>query len=291
MTNKIFITAEFCCNHMGDISIAKEMIDTLAVQDDKIDIIKFQKRTPKLILSKEQYAAPHPDSKNSYGKTYGEHREFLELSIEEHRQLKQYLEEKGFIYSSSVFDKNSLEEILSLNPRIIKFGASNNTDTKLIKYLTEHYDGEIHISMGCITRDEERQIIKAIEKKIGNVVLYACTSAYPTPVGNICLLEISRIKQEYGNAIKAIGFSGHHIGIYQDIAALALGATYFERHFTLNKSFKGTDHKISLEVSELNELVRAIRTVNKDLIYKPDSYLKCEEYVRETMKQINLLEE
>ncbi len=292
MNRKIFVTAEFCCNHMGSMEVAKNMIDSLAAQDEqyRVDIIKFQKRTPKLLLSEEKYNAPHPKPENSYGRTYGEHREFLEFSLAEHKELKEYIESKNLIYSSSVFDRQAMEDILSLNPKIIKIGGSNNTDLRLLKDLVNVYDGEIHVSLGCITREEERQIIKVLEKKFGNVVLYACTSAYPAKVGEVCLLEVSKLKKEYGNYVKAIGFSGHHDGINQDIAALALGATYFERHFTLNKNNKGTDHKISLEPQEFYKLVKTLKDVQKDLTYKPESILECEKYVRENLKQITKLD-
>ena len=290
--NKIYVTAEFCCNHMGSMDFAKKMIDTLASQkdDERVDIIKFQKRTPKLILSEEKYNAPHPNPENSFGRTYGEHREFLEFSVEQHRELKEYIESKNLIYASSVFDKNAFEELLTLNPVLMKIGGSNNTDLKLLKHIADVYDGEIHVSLGCTTREEERKILDALEKKIGNVILYACTSSYPALTGDICLLEVKKLKDEYGKYVKGIGFSGHHFGIYPDIAALALGATYFERHYTLDKTLKGTDQKISLDVLEFNQLVKALNDVNKDLTYKPSTILDCEQYVRDRMKQVSYLE-
>ena len=288
MVENIHISAELCCNHMVDFSVAKNMIDTLAKQEksEQVNIIKFQKRTPKMLLTPEKYNAPHPNPSNSFGQTYGEHREYLEFSIEQHKELKDYVESKGFTYSASAFDRNSLEELLSLNPKMIKIGGSNNTDFGLLKYLASVYDGQIHISLGCITREEEKKIVQSVEDKIGNVVLYACTNAYPAKAGEICLLEIPRIKKEYGKDILAVGFSGHHLGIYQDIGALALGAQYFERHFTLNKNYKGTDQKISLEIQEITELVRALNLVNQDLIYKNGQVLECEQYVRQNLKQI-----
>ncbi len=288
----IQITAEFCCNHMGDLNVAKNMIDALATADEKarVNIIKFQKRTPKELLTPEKYNAPHSNPKNSYGNTYGEHREFLEFSREQHKELKEYCEQNGFIYSSSVFDKTALLEILSLNPKIIKIGSANNTDLRLLDYLVKNYDGEIHISLGCITREEEQKIIKVINEKIENVVLYACTSAYPPKKGELCLMEVRRLKEKYGNVVKGIGFSGHHKGFYPDIAALALGATYFERHFTLNKKFKGTDHKISLTTEEISKLVKILKNINSELRYRPDGILNCEKYVRKNLKQITELE-
>jgi sialic acid synthase len=109
------IIAEIGCNHKGDMQIAKEMITTAAIFC-KVDVIKFQKRTPKELLSPAEYDAPHPNPENAYGKTYGEHREFLELDLDQHKQLKNWCEELGVTYSSSVWDLTSAKEIASLNP-------------------------------------------------------------------------------------------------------------------------------------------------------------------------------
>ena len=107
------IIAEIGCNHKGDINIAKEMIE-IAATYCKVDIVKFQKRCNKELLTPEEYNAPHPNPDNSYGKTYGEHREFLEFTLEQHRQLKAWCEEYGIVYSTSVWDLTSAKEITSL---------------------------------------------------------------------------------------------------------------------------------------------------------------------------------
>lgn len=283
MYNKITLIAELCCNHMGSIEIAKQMIDTLAgfPKEYKLDVIKFQKRTPKLILSKEEYNTPHPNIKNAFGKTYGLHREFLEFSIEQHAELKKYCEDKGFKYSSSAFDMQSAKEVLSLKPEMIKISAANNTDYDFLKYIDDNFDGEIHISLGITTKSEEDKIFESIKNNRKNLILYACTTAYPVPSGSICLLEIKRLKEKFGNDIKGIGFSGHHLGIVQDIAAIALGATYIERHFTLDKTFKGTDQSISLNAEEFLELSKNIKLVNEDLKLKETDILEVERDIRE----------
>lgn len=280
------IIAELCCNHQGNFETAKLMIDKLAEfpVGYKVDVIKFQKRTPKLILSKEEYNKPHPNPKNAFGATYGLHKEALEFTIEQHRELKKYCEDKGFIYSASVFDINSLKEVLSLNPELIKISSANNNDYELLKYLDENFNGEVHISLGMTTREEEMRILESIKNNRKNLVFFACTSAYPTKEDDICLLEVQRLKETYGNEIKTVGFSGHHLGIVPDIGAVVLGAKYIERHFTLDKNMKGTDQYFSLEPEEMLKLVQNIRSAKKTLTYKSSEVLAVEQDVRKRLK-------
>ncbi|MDY3112769.1 MAG: N-acetylneuraminate synthase family protein, partial [Helicobacter sp.] len=127
------IIAEIGCNHKGDFNIAKELI--LLAKNAGAKIVKFQKRNNKELLSKEQYNAPHPNPINSYGKTYGEHREFLEFSLEQHKALKEFCEQIGVIYSTSVWDSTSALEIISLNPAFIKVPSACNTNYELLKIL------------------------------------------------------------------------------------------------------------------------------------------------------------
>lgn len=286
MDRRTKIVAEVCCNHMGSFETAKKMIDELSYFPDefRIDVIKFQKRKPSKILTVEEYNAPHPNPKNAYGNTYGEHREYLEFSIDEHRELKKYCEDKGFIYSSSVFDFDSAREILSLKPKMIKISSANNNDYELLKYIDENFDGEIHVSLGMTTKEEESKIFDSIVKNRKNMVFYACTSAYPVADEDVCLLEIKRLKEVYGDEIKAVGFSGHHIGNVHDISAVTLGAEYIERHYTLDKNSKGTDHFFSLVPSEFLELSKAVRSVEKGLCYKQSDILDSESDIRRRLK-------
>lgn len=285
MNRKFTIIAEIGTNHMGDINLATQMIDKLSTFPipNNVQIIKFQKRTPKEILTQEEYNSLHPNPKNSFGKTYGLHREYLEFTIEQHKLLKQYCENHNFIYSTSIFDKTSAKEILSIKPKIIKLSSANNTDYDLIKYLNDNYDGELHISLGMTTRKEEEKIINTVRNK-NKLVLFACTSAYPTEYKDTCLLEIQRLKQTYKNEVKAIGFSAHHIGIIPDIAAATLGAEYIERHFTLNKNFKGTDQPISLNPDEMLELCKNLNIISETLTLKPKEILDVELEIRNRLK-------
>lgn len=164
------VIAEIGCNHKGDMSIAKELIMTAATYC-KADVVKFQKRCNKELLSPEEYNAPHPHPENSYGKTYGEHREFLEFDLEQHRQLKEWCEEYGIEYSTSVWDVTSAKEICTLNPNLIKVPSACNLNKKLLEYLCDNFGGEIHLSFGMTTREEEEEIISFLRQRVGIKIL------------------------------------------------------------------------------------------------------------------------
>ncbi|MGQ1947082.1 N-acetylneuraminate synthase family protein [Geofilum sp. OHC36d9] len=272
------IIAEIGCNHKGDMAIAKVMITTAAIFC-KADVIKFQKRTPKELLSETEYNSPHPNPENSYGSTYGAHREFLELNIEQHKLLKAWCEELGVTYSCSVWNMTSAKEIASLNPKLIKIPSACNLKFEMLQYLCENYPGEIHISFGMTTHEEEERIVTFFKKynRANDLVIYSCTSGYPVAFDDVCLYEITRLKQTFEKRVKKIGFSGHHLGIATDIAAITLGAEWIERHFTLDRTWKGTDHAASLEPDGMRRLVRDIRNVYKTFSYKDHEILDIEE--------------
>lgn len=279
------VIAEIGCNHKGDMGIAKELIKVAKIYCNA-DVVKLQKRNNRELLTEEQYNAPHPNPANSYGDTYGAHREFLEFTAEQHRELKKYCEELGIVYSTSVWDLTSAKEIASLNPELIKIPSACNNHYEMLGWLCEHYKGEIHVSTGMTSQKEIETLVKFFESKgrAKDVVLYACTSGYPVPFEDVCLLEITRLKELYGNRAKEIGFSGHHLGIAVDVAAYTLGATWVERHYTLDRTWKGTDHAASLEPEGLRRLVRDLKAVNKALTYKKEDVLDIEKVQREKLK-------
>ena len=157
------IIAEIGCNHKGDFKIAKNMIK-VAAKECCIDVIKFQKRNNMKLLGAEGYNQPHPVPTNSYGNTYGEHRDFLEFDIEQHRELKKYCENLGVIYSVSVWDIISTKEVVELNPEFIKIPSATNLNFEIHEYLAKNYKGKIHISMGMTTFEEIKSIIDFYER-------------------------------------------------------------------------------------------------------------------------------
>ena len=238
-------------------------------------------------LTSEEYNAPHPHPENSYGQTYGTHREFLEFDLDQHRQLKRWCEELGIVYSTSVWDVTSAKEICTLHPDLIKVPSACNLNKGLLQYLCDNFEGEIHLSFGMTTKDEEVEIIDFFEanKRNKDLVIYNCTSGYPVPFEDICLLELVRLREEYADRVKTIGFSGHHLGIAVDSAAVALGAEWIERHYTLDRTWKGTDHAASLEPDGVRKLVRDCRAVAKALTYKQQDILDIESVQRNKLKK------
>ncbi|MGE9270121.1 MAG: N-acetylneuraminate synthase family protein [Verrucomicrobiales bacterium] len=278
--------AEIGCNHKGDMETAKELIQ-VAAYFCKADVAKFQKRTPRELLSEEEYEAPHPNPIHAYGKTYGEHREYLEMSLDQHKELKKWCEDSGVVYSTSVWDNTSAKEIMTLEPELIKIPSACNLNFEMLEILCDGYQGELHLSFGMTTREEEEEIVKLLESKgaANRTVLYSCTSGYPVDFEDICLLEITRLRNAFEDRVKAIGFSGHHLGIAADVAAMTLGATWVERHFTLDRTWKGTDHSASLEPDGFRKLVRDLKNVSMALASKKEEILDCEKIQRAKLKR------
>ncbi len=237
-------------------------------------------------MTLEQYNEPHPNKVNSYGATYGEHREFLEFNLIQHKELKIFAENLGLIYSTSVWDTTSAIEIISLNPILIKVPSACNNNFDMLKVLRDTYSGEVHISFGMTTKMEEEEIVSFFEdsNQAHRLTIYACTSGYPVAFEEVCMLEINRISDKFKNRVKAIGFSGHHLGIAIDIAAYALGASYIERHFTLDRTWKGTDHSASLEPTGLRKLARDLDATYKSLSFKASDILSVEQIQRDKLK-------
>ena len=268
------------------MAIAKELLKIAFMQG--ADYAKFQKRNPKELLTKEQYDAPHPNPRNSYGETYGEHREFLEFSVEQHRELKAYCDELGLGYSCSVWDTTSAKEIVSLKPDLIKVGSPSNQHFEMQAVLRDEYAGDVHISTGMTTKDEVEKIVSFWEQGKGNakerVILYNCTSGYPVPFQDVCMLELKLLRERFAGRVRGFGFSGHHLGISVDIAAYALGATWNERHFTKDRTWKGTDHAASLEPAGLNKLCRDLKAAWQCMSYKKTDILPLEAAQRAKLK-------
>ncbi|KVV15884.1 N-acetylneuraminate synthase family protein [Flavobacterium sp. TAB 87] len=287
MTNykKPYVIAEIGCNHKGDLAIAKELVQIAKIFCNA-DAVKFQKRNNRELLTAEQYNAPHPNASNSYGETYGAHREYLEFTVAQHTTLKQYCDEIGIVYSSSVWDTTSAKEIASLQPEFIKIPSACNNNYEMLSWLCDNYTGELHISTGMTTKNETEDLVNFFIEKNRNqdLVLYNCTSGYPVPFEDVCLLDINLLSEKYANKVKHIGFSGHHLGIAVDIAAFTLGANIIERHYTIDRTWKGTDHAASLEPMGLRKLTRDLNAVYQALSFKKTDILPIEQVQRDKLK-------
>ena len=281
---KPIIVAEIGCNHMGELDIAYKLIDL--AKKAGADYAKFQKRNNKTLLTEEEYNTPHPNPANSYGSTYGKHRERLEFDIETHFKIKKYCESIGIGYSVSVWDIVSAKEVVELNPEYIKIPSAMNNHYELLSYLADNFSGQIHISTGMTYRKELEKLKNLFKKKnkLKNLVIYSCTSGYPIEANEVCLMEFFNLKDIFKNDIQDYAFSGHHKGVAIDLAAYTLGATWIERHFTKDRTWKGTDHAASLEPHGLFKLVRDLNNTYKALQFKPDELLEIEKPQRKKLK-------
>ncbi len=290
------LIAEIGCNHGGDVAVAKRMIDVICTYCTELfdaegrvapPIIKSQKRTPKELLSPDEYAAPHPVARHAFGPTYGAHREALELTRDEHQELQAHAKALGAIYTCSVWDLTAAQEMASLYPPFLKIPSACNLDFRMLQKLLGIYEGDIHISLGMTTPDEIETIVSFVERLGASkrTVLYACTSGYPVGFGEMYLHELTRLQRVYGHRVKAVGFSGHHLGIAADMAAVTLGAAYLERHFTLNRTWKGTDHAASLEPDGLRKLIRDVRNTELALRPRPTEMPAVEHVQRAKLKR------
>jgi len=279
------VVAEIGCNHMGKMDIAKELID-LAAQSGA-GYVKFQKRDNKELLTEDQYNAPHPVPENSYGDTYGEHREFLEFDVMQNKELKEYCDSLGIVYSTSVWDVPSAKEMITFKPEFLKVPSACNNNFDMLKVLRDEYQGQVQLSVGMTTKNEIEEIVSFFEETNqakNRLLIYSCTSGYPVPAKDVALLEINWLYNNYGDRVSEIGFSGHHLGINLDVAAYTLGARWIERHFTKDKAWKGTDHGASLNASELSNLVMSLDEVHESLHYKDSDILTIEQVQRDKLK-------
>ena len=210
MNNKCKIVSELCANHIGSIEICKEMI--LQSKLAGADFIKLQKRD--LTNYPKKWDGIY-NSENSFGTTYIEHRRYLEFSIEQHKELKEYAESINIDYSTSVWDIESARQIKELKPKYIKIPSACNNDYELIGYCLKHYS-KVHVSLGMATKNERNTLLNYLKDYKNKVVIYWTTSTYPSKFEELFLLVIKNIKEQGFVA----GFSGHHSGIAADISAL-----------------------------------------------------------------------
>jgi sialic acid synthase len=260
----IKIIAEIGCIHIGNLSRAKKLAKLAKIAG--ADVLKTQKRNPHLSVKRELWDQPHPNKMFAYGNTYLEHRVNCELSIEEHSELKKYCEDINIEYSTSVWDIDSAQQIIELNPKFIKIPSACNNDIDLLNLLLNNYNGDIHISFGMSTKQEREKIYNLLIPIKNRIVAYHCTSEYPVPFERLYLKEISNLCELFPR----VGFSNHGFGIATEIAAYTLGCTYFERHFCDDRCFPHTDAAASLEPQGLSKLVRDLYAIEKSLKNKPD---------------------
>jgi sialic acid synthase len=255
-----YFIAEIGQNHQGDINIAKKMVDSL--KNLPVNCIKTAKRDIDTCLSEEQKVMIY-NNPNSFGRTYYEHRKALELSHDHFIELKNYVEDAGFDFISSFTDKNSLDFLCEIGISGLKIASQRTSDIELLQQTAETKLPVI-LSTGMSSLkdiDTAVNILKANKE----LHLLQCTSTYPCPEEDLNLNVIPTYKDRYNQSINTVGFSGHHVGVASDIAAYMLGAEIIERHYTLDRTMKGTDHPGSLEKRGLEYVLNYIDQVNRAL--------------------------
>ena len=281
------LIAEIGCNHQGRMDVAMAMIDS-AARTGAVKYVKFQKRNPKQSLSSEKFRQPHPNPAQSFGDTYGEHRERLEFSALEHRDLKLHCEARGLQYACSVWDLDSAEQIISLNPDYIKIPSAANLNFELLDFVAQSFSGPIHISLGMTTALEVLEIERFLVRRdcLSRTIFYACTSEYPAPPEHCHLLEIPRLINRFQGRAAGVGYSGHHLGTTLDIVAFTLGARWIERHFTLDRSLKGSDQAISLLPVDFMALDRSLQEAYLALTHRGSQFSDSELAQRQKLKDL-----
>lgn len=265
-----YIIGEIGQNHNGSVDIAKLIIDAAArpVKDDlfqmelpRMDAVKLTKRDLNQELSASQmnreYNSPH-----SFGKTYGEHRQKLELSDEQHFELYQYAKSLGLDFVETLCAKGCLSMTKYFMPDRLKVASRDLTNLPLLSALAETQI-PIILSTGMGGFAEIDRAIEAIQRYHNNISVLHCVSEYPTHPDNANLLSIKALQKRYPDL--TVGYSDHTVGISAPVSAVALGAKILEKHITLDRRMKGTDQAGSLGVDGIHRMVRDIRLMERSL--------------------------
>lgn len=259
MMKHVFIIAEAGVNHNGSIELAKKLIDVAA--DAGADAVKFQSFKAEKLVTKEARKAEYQIE------TTGEESQFqmikkLELDYEKHEELMNYAEEKGIMFLSSPFDLESIELLKKLDIEIFKVPSGEITNLPYLKAMAET-GKKIVLSTGMSNLSDVESALRVLrESGASDITVLHCNTEYPTPMKDVNLKAMLTLK----DAFKVrVGFSDHTLGVEVLIAAVALGAEIIEKHFTLDKTMEGPDHRASLEPDELKLMVQSIRNIEKAL--------------------------
>ena len=250
-----FVIAEIGNNHQGDLQKAKEMFK--AAKDCGVDAVKLQKRDNKSLLTRAAYNKSY-DNENSFGATYGEHREALEFGKTEYVELQKYAKELGLTFFSTAFDFNSADFLAELDMPLYKVASGDLKNTPLLKHIAKIGKPMI-ISTGGGTMEDVQRAYDAIMPINSQLSILQCTASYPAEPEDLNLRVITTYREKFPDVI--VGLSDHENGIAMALAAYVLGSRMVEQHFTLNHTWKGTDHAFSLEPIGMRKLVRDLRRV------------------------------
>mgnify|MGYP002725455634 CR=1 FL=1 len=250
-----YIIAEIGINHQGDVNIAKQLIKEAALAG--ADAAKFQKRSIRRILTHEGLEMPY-ENRNSFGKTYGEHKRALELTESDYTELMTYAKECHIDFIASGWDEESIDFLDDLGVAFFKMASADLTNIPLLTH-TARKNKPMVLSTGMADLAMVKTAVDAVLPLNQQLAILQCTSTYPSAFDEINLAVLNTFKQDFPDLV--IGYSGHELGIAISEAAVALGAKIIERHFTLDRTMKGGDHAASLEPGGFSKLVRDIRHI------------------------------
>lgn len=258
---RVIIIAEAGVNHNGDINKAMQLIDKAV--EASVDYIKFQTFKTELCISKNAVKADYQiENTQNSSESQLEMVKKLELSFDQFVELEKYCEQKNIKFLSTGFDSESLTFLAQLGVTIAKIPSGEITNLPYLRQVASLFP-EVILSTGMATIDEIKDAVKVLTDNgvsKDKITILHCNTEYPTPMEDVNLKAMLHIKRELG---LPIGYSDHTLGIEVPIAAVALGATVIEKHFTLDKTLPGPDHKASLEPNELKAMVSAIRNIEK----------------------------
>lgn len=258
--SQCFIIAEICHNHQGSVELARKMIVEAAKCG--AHAVKLQKRSNRDLFTLEMYNRPY-DSENSFGATYGEHREALEFGEKEYLELKEYAEGLGLVFFATPFDIQSVEFLERVGVPAYKVASACITDTPLLERIGKT-GKPVFLSTGTSNEEDVDRAYSVLKKSGSPLCLLHCVAAYPMMnYKEANLKAISTMKTRYPDAL--IGFSSHESGIVLPVVAYMLGARVVEKHFTLNRAMKGTDQHFSLEPQGLEKMARDLSRIYESL--------------------------
>ena len=253
--NKIYVVAEIGHNHRGSIEEAKQLFNEAKAAG--ANAVKLQKRDNKSLYTKKFYNQIY-DNPNSYGETYGKHREALEFDFDQYKELQNYAKDIGIDFFATPFDLKSLDFLEKLNMPAYKIASADLTNSPLQEEIAK-LSKPIFLSTGGGTMDDIKRAANLILKHNNKLSILHCTASYPAKLEDMNLSIITTLKKEFKDL--RIGLSDHENGIDAGVIAYMLGARVFEKHFTLSHANKGTDHPFSLEPIGLVKFIRNIKRI------------------------------
>jgi N-acetylneuraminate synthase/sialic acid synthase len=250
-----YVIAEIGHNHQGKLETAKEMFKI--AKESGADAVKLQKRNNRELFTKAGYEKPY-ENPNSYGKTYGEHREYLEFGGIEYKELMDYADEIGVTFFATAFDFSSADFLAKLDMPAFKIASGDLKNIPLLTHIAQ-FQKPMIISTGGGTMEDVNRAYDAVMPINQQLCILQCTAGYPADFDQLNLSVITTFRERFPNI--TIGLSSHDNGIAMALAAYMLGARVVEKHFTLNHTWKGTDHAFSLEPIGFRKMVRDLERV------------------------------